>query len=142
MIQPVLQPLYQTSLSHPASGTEMTTWQSVFLSNSTSELENESFGAAKCRKRAHQTAEKRYRDNIDLKFLQLGEVLSPYHHSQNNTEMTPHQMLKRMNRAAILEHAHDDILTLRAEIKSIKGKFESLREATFPDTYKFTLRDD
>ncbi|OOQ90202.1 hypothetical protein PEBR_05530 [Penicillium brasilianum] len=142
MIQPVLQPLYQTSLSHPLSGTEMTTWQSGFLSNPTSELENETVGAVTCRRRAHQIAEKRYRENIDLKFLQLGEVLSPDHHSQDNTKMAPHQMFKRMNRAAILEHAHDDILTLRAEIKSIKGKLESLREATFPDTYKFTLRDD
>lgn len=90
---------------------------------------------------AHSITEKRYRDSIDLKFLRLEDVLTPNHGSQNNTDMTPHRMSKRMNRAAILEHAHDDILNLRAEIKSIKGKFESLREATFPDTYKFTLRD-
>jgi hypothetical protein len=55
--------------------------------------------------------------------------------------MTPHGISKRMNRAEILEHAHDDILNLRAEIKSIKGRFESLREVAFPDTYKFTLCD-
>jgi hypothetical protein len=85
--------------------------------------------------------EKRYRDSIDLNFLRLEGVLTTNHGSQNDTDMTPYGMSRRMNRAKILEHAHDDILDLRAEIKSIKEKFESLREATFPDTYKFTLLD-
>lgn len=87
-------------------------------------------------------AEKRYRDGIDLKFLRLENVLSPYHGFRNSMDMTPHKAPKRTNRAAILECAHDDILNLRAEINSIKAKFESLRKATFPDTYQFTLRED
>jgi hypothetical protein len=123
------------------SDSEKNTSQSGCPLNPTSGLENEFISVAAHRKRAHSTTEKRYRDSIDLKLLRLEDVLSPNHGSQNNTDMTPHKLYKGMNRAAILEHTHDDILNLRGEIKSIKGKFESLREVTFPDTYKFTLRD-
>ena len=136
----MVQPFYQARPSNPSSGAERTSSQSECLPNPTSGLENESISVATRRGRAHNTAEKRYRDSIDLKFLRLEDVLTPNHGSQNNTDMTPHKMSKRMNRAAILENAYDVILNLRAEIKSTEGKFESLREATFPDTYKFTLR--
>jgi hypothetical protein len=132
---------YQTRPSKPSSSTERTTSQSGCPPNPTSGPENESVSVATRRGRAHNITEKRYRDSIDLKFLRLEDVLTPTHGSQNNAGMTPHKMSKRMNRAAILENAHDVILNLRAEIKSTEGKFESLREATFPDTYKFTLRE-
>jgi hypothetical protein len=107
-----------------------------------SDCENEPISEATRRKRAHNTIEKRYRDSIDRKFLQLNDVLSPCRGSQKNAGITPHKTSKRMNRAAILEQAHDEITNLRAEAKSIKKTSKNLREATFPDTCKFTLCDD
>lgn len=82
--------------------------------------------------------EKRHRDSINCKFLRLKDVLSRSCGSEN-IGITPHKTSKQMNRAAILEEAHDEILNLRSEVESVNEAAKSLRDAIFPDTCKFTL---
>jgi hypothetical protein len=131
------QQIYQKRLSLSSAGNERTTSQ--LICPPTSGPENEPISEETRRKRAHNIIEKRYRDNIDCKFLQLKDVLSSCHRSQKSIDITPHKNSKRLNRAAILEQAHDEILNLRVEVISIKEKLKSIREATFPDTSKYTL---
>ena len=83
--------------------------------------------------------EKRYRDFVNQRFEQLQNVLRiPIHHGMEK-EMRIKRP-KRLKRAAILEYARRDIITLQAEVELLEEKLENLRQTAFPDTYKYTIR--
>lgn len=106
--------------------------------NTPLEMESESTSKATNRKRAHNQIEKRYREGLNSKFLQLEDVLRNRH-----DHILPDQQSKRSKRAEVLEIAYDNILELQGEVRSLKKKLEILRKAALPsETWKFTLGDD
>ncbi|KAJ5674718.1 uncharacterized protein N7477_004652 [Penicillium maclennaniae] len=113
-------------------------------SNAAFERESYSSSEDTRRKKAHCLVEKRYRENLNSKYLQLEKDMLNIGRDQyrSNVEM-PHKTSKRSKRAEILELAHQSISSLQEELSSCKKKLQILREATIPfETCQFTLPDD
>ncbi|KAJ6092369.1 hypothetical protein N7467_004338 [Penicillium canescens] len=135
------QPIYRACSSPTFAKSDMTSFQSESFPNLRSSPEDEPTCQATRRKRAHNVTEKRYRESLNLNFLQLENVLS-HRRPKGYMGMSTDKRPERVKRVAILAHARDDILELRAEVKSLKESLSTLREAAFPNTCKFTLHDD
>jgi hypothetical protein len=135
------QPIYRACSSPTFTKSDMTSLQSESFPNLRSSPEDGPTCQETRRKRARNVTEKRYRESLNLNFLQLENVLS-HRRPKGYMGMSTDKRPERVKRVAILAHARDDILELRAEVKSIKESLSTLREATFPNTCKFTLHDD
>lgn len=88
---------------------------------------------------AHTQSEKRYRRNLNTKFLQLEEVVNQCHDEKTKAGS---RASKRMQRVQLLGMARVNILELQKEVRTLKRKLQVLREATMPETCKFTIQDD
>jgi hypothetical protein len=88
---------------------------------------------------AHSQSEKRYRQNLDAKFLQLGDVVDQCHDEKTKPGS---RASKRLQRVKTLEMARLHILELQEEVTSLKRKLRVLREATMPETCRFTIDDE
>lgn len=132
------QSICQPSLINSLNGIAKSISNSGPVSNPTSSSETEVIDDRTRRKMAHCRTERNYRENMNLMFLQLEEVLSNRHFFQNKS---PEKLNKRVKRTRILQQAHNDILELREEVKLLKEKLGILVETAFPDTYKYVLKD-
>jgi hypothetical protein len=88
---------------------------------------------------AHSQSERRYRQNLDAKFLQLEDVVNQSH---NEKTKPGSRTSKRSQRVQLLEMARLHILELQKEVTSLKRKLHVLREATMPETCRFTIEDE
>jgi len=136
------QQLHQRSLSGCHINTEENPLNTQRLSDLNASRESEANNKKTRRKRAHSLIEKRSRENLNLKFLELEKTLTHRRSSSKTKNLTPDKTPQRMKRAAILDHAHNTILELEVEVQSLKQKIQTLREIAFPDTCKFTLHVD
>ncbi|KAJ5364949.1 uncharacterized protein N7496_010662 [Penicillium cataractarum] len=131
------QSICRASLSDSlAAGTENTISKLGAVPNPTSSPETETVDDGTRRKIAHGLTERRYRENVNLKFLQLEEVLDDHHCSAGNSL---EKMNQRVKRTKILQEAHENILQLREEVKFLKENLRILVQTAFPDTYKYVL---
>jgi hypothetical protein len=87
---------------------------------------------------AHSQNESRYRRNLDAKFLQLEDVVNQCHDEKPKAGT---RAPKRLRRVQLLGIARLNILELQTEVMSLKRKLQVLREATMPDTCRFTIQD-
>jgi len=126
----------RASLSDSLDGTENSISKLGAVPNPISSSETETVDDGTRRKIAHSLTERRYRENVNLKFLQLEEVLDNRHCSAGSSREKMNQRVKRIR---ILQEAHDNILQLREDIKFLKAKLGILVQAAFPDTYKYVL---
>jgi hypothetical protein len=85
----------------------------------------------------HSQSERRYRRKLEARFLQLEDVVSqcPDEKSKAGCKTS-----KRLQRVQLLGMARLNILELQREVMSLKRKLQILREATMPDTCRFTLQ--
>jgi hypothetical protein len=137
------QPIYQRSLSGCLINTEKSPSKTRRLPRLNSSPTSEVNSQKTRRKRAHSLIEKRSRENLNLKFLELEKALSHRRRGPSKCEdPTAKTNPQRMKRVAILDHARNDILELEAEVQSLSQKIQTMREIAFPDTCKFTLHVD
>lgn len=90
-------------------------------------------------KLAHSQSERRYRRNLDVNFLQLEDAVNQCHNERPKAESGSS---KRLRRVQILTKARLNILELLKEVISLKRKLQILREATVPETCRFTIQDE
>lgn len=90
-------------------------------------------------KHAHSQSERRYRRNLDVNFLQLEDAVNQCHDERPKAESVSS---KRLRRVQILAMARLNILELLKEVISLKRKLQILREATVPETCRFTIQDE
>ncbi|KAJ6127707.1 hypothetical protein N7471_008924 [Penicillium samsonianum] len=136
------QPIHQQFLSDCHINTEKNLLKSQHLPRPYSSPESKAISEKARRKRAHNLIEKRSRENLNLKFLELEKVLSRHRGPGQNKDLTPDNTPKRKKRLAILDRAHNNILELEAEVQSLKQKIKTLRDIAFPETCRFTLPVD
>lgn len=111
--------------------------------NTVPEKESGSSSHITRRKKSHSLIEKRYRESLNLKFSQLEGVLRNSPDRDRKIAIMPDRTSKRSKRAEILEGAHGNILELQEEVRSLKKRLQTLREATLPlETCRYTLHDD
>jgi hypothetical protein len=84
-------------------------------------------------------SERRYRRNLDVNFLQLEDAVNQCHDERPKSESGSS---KRLRRVQILAMARLNILELLKEVISLKRKLRILREATVPETCRFTIQDE
>lgn len=108
------------------------------------EIESLSSSESTRKKKAHCLVEKRYRESLKSKYMQLERDVRSIGRDQNcGSVETPYKTSKRSKRAEILELAHYSISSLQEEVNSLKKKLQTLREATLPfETCQFTSPDD
>lgn len=90
-------------------------------------------------KTAHSQSERRYRRNLDANFLQLENAVNQCHGERSKARPGSS---KRLRRVQILAMARLNILELQKEVISLKRKLQVLREATMPETCRFTIQDE
>lgn len=107
------------------------------------ETESLSSSESMRKKKAHCLVEKRYRESLKSKYLQLEKDVQSIGRDQNCRSVETHyKTSNRSKRAEILELAHHSIWSLQEEVNSLKKKLQTLREATLPfETCQFTAPD-
>ncbi|OOQ89770.1 hypothetical protein PEBR_06503 [Penicillium brasilianum] len=87
----------------------------------------------------HSQSERRYRRKLEARFSQLEDVVSQCHDENSKAGC---KTSKRLQRVQLLGMARLNILELQREVMSLKRKLQILREATMPDTCRFTLQSE